>query len=160
VATFVVRRTVAAPAGVAWATLTDWPLHGRWVPLTTVTVERDTGGVGTRFVGRTGLGPLAFDDPMEVVQWEPPAAVRVGRCLLRKRGDVVLGWARIEVRPISARRCAVSWAEDVEIAPAAWTGWAGPLVSAAGRVVFGVLLWGLAREARRRAARTGRTARG
>lgn len=159
-ATFVVRRTVAAPAHVAWATLTDWPLHGRFVPLTTVTVQRDTGGLGTRLLGRTGLGRVGFDDPMEVVEWQPPSGSRGGRCTLRKRGDVVLGWVRLEVRPVSASRCAVAWTEDIEIAPAAWTGWAGPLVGAVGRVVFGALLRGLSREATRRAARSDGTAGG
>lgn len=148
--TFVVSRAVHAPADVVWDVLTDWPRHGRWVPLTTVTVLHDTGGVGTRFVGRTGLGPLGFDDPMEVLRWEPPVDGRPGTCLLVKRGHVVLGWARIEVRRTGRRRCRVTWTEDVEIAPAEWTGWAAPLVAAAGRLMFGLLLWRAGREATRR----------
>lgn len=151
-ATVVVSRAVRAPADVVWDVLTDWPLHGRWVPLTTVTVEVDTGGVGSRFVGRTGVGRVAFDDPMEVVRWEPPVDGRPGVCLLVKRGSVVLGWARIEVRPTGRRRCRVTWTEDVEVAPAAWTGWASPVVSLAGRAMFGVVVLLAGREARRRAA--------
>ncbi|HYJ74105.1 MAG TPA: SRPBCC family protein, partial [Kineosporiaceae bacterium] len=63
-----------APPERTWKALTDWPSHGRWVPLTRVTVlTPSASGVGARFVGRTGLGPLAVDDPMEVVEWREPA---------------------------------------------------------------------------------------
>ncbi|MFP5333687.1 MAG: SRPBCC family protein [Actinomycetes bacterium] len=146
-ATFVVRRDVAAPASAVWDALTDWPAHGRWVPFTTVTVTGGTGGTGTTFVGRTALGPLGFDDPMEVVRWQPPTPDDAGVATIRKTGRVVLGWAEARVEPLGPGLCRVVWTEDVVIAPAAWTGWAAPLVRLGGRLAFGYLLRRAAREA-------------
>jgi hypothetical protein len=135
------------------------------VPFTDVVVTHDAGGTGTRFTGRTRLGRLAVDDPMEVVLWRPPAeadddaadGVRVpaaavvpglpGRCVVEKRGRVVLGWAALDVVPLGPGRCRLVWTEDLEIAPAAWTSWAAPAVRLASRAVFGALLRRLARDA-------------
>ena len=59
----------------AWARLTDWPEHGRWVPLTDISVEPEgPSDVGTVFTARTHVGRVGFDDPMEIVSWSPPAA--------------------------------------------------------------------------------------
>ncbi|MEO3843123.1 SRPBCC family protein [Streptomyces sp. CNZ287] len=98
-ALFEVERTVRAPAVAVWERLTDWPAHGGRVPLTRITgVSVPAEGAGARFTARTGVGRVGFDDPMEVVEWSPPEAGRaVGRCRLVKRGQVVLGWAEIEV---------------------------------------------------------------
>lgn len=161
-ATVVLRRDVPAPAGTVWQVATDWPRHGESVPFTDVVVTHDAGGTGTRFTGRTRLGPLAVDDPMEVVLWRPPTHAdadadstgRPGRCVVEKRGRVVLGWAALDVVPVGPGRCRMEWTEDVEIAPAAWTGWAAPVVRLGSRVVFGALLRRLARDAVREHART------
>jgi carbon monoxide dehydrogenase subunit G len=146
VATFVVRLDVDAPAAGAWARITDWAAHGRWVPLTRVVVTRGTGGTGTRFVGRTGIGPLGFDDPMEVIACRPPAGDEPGVCTVVKRGRVVLGWAEVRVEPLGRSRCRVTWTEDVEVAPVALTRWAAPLVQLLGRVAFARVLRAMARE--------------
>lgn len=43
-------------------------------------------------MARTGIGPLAFADPMRVTVWRPPAADgRPGRCRLEKTGRLVFG---------------------------------------------------------------------
>ncbi len=69
---FRVERTVPAAPEEVWRRLTDWPAHGRRVPLTrTRVLTPGPNGVGTRFTARTGIGRLSFDDPMEVVRWEP-----------------------------------------------------------------------------------------
>lgn len=152
-AAVVLRRDVPAPAGRVWQVATDWPRHGASVPFTDVVVTHDTGGTGTRFTGRTRVGPLTVDDPMEVVLWRPPADAdavqpgRPGRCVVEKRGRVVLGWAALDVLPLGPRRCRMVWTEDVEIAPPAWTGWAAPAVRLGSRAVFGALLRRLARDA-------------
>jgi hypothetical protein len=151
VATFVARRLVDAPAAAAWGRLTDWPAHGRWVPLTTVRVTERTDGVGTRFVGRTGVGPLGFDDPMEVVAWQPPGDGMPGRCTVVKRGRVVLGSARLDVTPVGRSRCQIEWTEEVDIAPVRLTRWAAPAVAAVGRLAFSTVLRKAAREAEERA---------
>jgi hypothetical protein len=119
---FTASLEVAASAERVWSALVDWPAHGRWVPLTTVRVLTPSGeGVGARFCGRTGVGPLAFDDPMEVVQWRPPRAGDAGFCRVVKQGRVVLGEAWFEVVPLAAGRCRADWTEVVEVVPVALT---------------------------------------
>jgi hypothetical protein len=136
-----------APADRTWASLTDWPSHGRWVPLTDVRVLTPSGsGVGARFVGRTGLGPLAFDDPMEVVEWRPPAPGVPGLCRIVHQGKLVLGTARLEVAERPGGGSRVSWTEDVELAPVALTRPFGRVVGAVGRAAFARSLRAMARE--------------
>lgn len=95
-----IERVSPHPAGSAWRLLTRWERHARYVPLTSITVTTPPpAGAGTRFVARTGWGRAGFDDPMEVTCWEPPAPGAAGHCRLEKRGPLVRGWARIEVRP-------------------------------------------------------------
>jgi hypothetical protein len=106
------------------------------VPLTRVTVA--TPGPtrrGTVIVARTGAGPLAFDDRMEVTVWEPPGEDSPGRCRLDKRGRLVGGWAEFEVRPGSGGRTRVVWREElrVRLLPSAFDG----VLGRAGRYVFG-----------------------
>ena len=76
-------RTRLAPQE-AWDAVTHWPAHGGHVPLTTVTVTRDGGGLGDEFVGRTGVRRVGFDDPMRVTRWQPPAAGAPGVCEITK----------------------------------------------------------------------------
>ena len=128
---------VGAPAARVWSALVDWPAHGRWVPLTRVRVLTPSGqGVGARFTGRTGIGPLAFDDPMEVVEWQPPAGDAAGHCRVEKRGRVVLGSAWFDVVTLPGGRSRVTWTEDVEVAPAVLTRPFGALLRAAGARAF------------------------
>jgi hypothetical protein len=132
---FRVVRTPALSADEVWRRLTDWPAHGRGVPLTAVRVR--TPGptrVGTVFVARTGLGALGFDDPMEVVVWRPPGPGSSGHCRLEKRGRLVLGWAEIKVRE-EAGTTRVTWLEDVRVR--AMPGALDAPTAAAGRLVFG-----------------------
>lgn len=114
----VVAVDVAAPATRTWQALVDWPAHGRWVPLTRVRVLTPSpAGVGARFVGRTGVGPVGFDDPMEVVEWSPPTGGSAGHCTVVKSGRVVLGTARFDVTPTRDGRCRVTWTYDIDVAP-------------------------------------------
>lgn len=131
----------------AFAAITDWPAHGRHVPLTTVRVHRDTDGVGTLFTGTTGIGRLSFDDPMEVVRWEPPAGGRAGVCTIQKRGRV-RGEARIEVRAEGAGS-RVSWTEGVAFGPRWLDPFVSRLVVLPGRVVFGRVARQMLRDAER-----------
>ncbi|MEV5439972.1 SRPBCC family protein [Streptomyces sp. NPDC052682] len=114
--TFLLERTPPLPLDEAWRRLTDWPRHGEVVPLTRVTVVTPgPTGEGTVFVARSGLGPLSFDDRMEVTVWRPPQDGAPGLCRLEKRGRVVLGWAEIEVRPGPGGRARVCWREEVRV---------------------------------------------
>ncbi|MGW2717464.1 SRPBCC family protein [Streptomyces sp. NPDC001492] len=133
---FLVQRTAPLPLDEAWRRLTEWPRHGQVVPLTRVTVTTPPPThEGTVVVARSGLGPLAFDDRMEVTVWRPPGDDTPGLCRLEKRGRVVTGWAEIEVRPGPGGRSRVVWREELGIR---WLpGFFDPLLLRAARHVFG-----------------------
>lgn len=142
------RRTVAAPAADVWALLVDWPSHGRWVPLTTVTTTSPSAaGVGASFVGRSGVGPLAFDDPMVVTAWQPPDGDTAGRCAIRKTGRVVLGDAAFSVTPRGAASCEVEWTETIEVAGVRRVPLVGRLSDLVGRLTFTRVVRAMAVEA-------------
>ena len=150
-ARFTAHREIAAPAQVVWDLVTDWSRHGDWVPLTQMTVTEDTGGVGTRFTGRSGLGPLAFDDPMVVTGWEPPTSVRAGTASLRKEGAVVLGTAEVQVVPLPGERCRLRWTEDVAVLDRRLSRAITLPLAVGGRFAFGAVLKKVAAEAESRA---------
>ncbi|MET8949126.1 SRPBCC family protein [Streptomyces sp. NPDC004542] len=134
--TFLLERTAPLPVDEAWRRLTQWSRHGDTVPLTRVTVATDPPTRrGTLVVARSGIGPLGFDDPMEVTVWRPPGDGESGLCRLVKRGRVVLGWAELEVRPGPGGRARVVWREELRVRwlPSAFD---RPLAAAA-RTVFG-----------------------
>lgn len=131
---FLIERVVGLPVEEAWRRLTDWERHADHMPLTTVTrTTPPPAGPGAVFVARTGVGPLAFDDPMEVVVWEPPGTCGpAGRCRVEKRGSFITGWAEIDVRPHGPRPAEASrvvWREELRVR---WL--PGPLDGLAGRV--------------------------
>ncbi|MEU2595976.1 SRPBCC family protein [Streptomyces hirsutus] len=135
-ATFHLQRTAPLPLDEAWRRLTEWPRHGAAVPLTRVTVTTPPPtGEGTVFVARSGLGPVAFDDPMEVTVWQPPGDGSPGLCRLEKRGRLVRGWAEIEVRPGPGGRTRVLWREDLRVR--FLPGFCDPALRAVSRTVFG-----------------------
>lgn len=134
-AEFVIRVRTPLPAADSWRRLTDWPAHGRYVPLTTMSVEPPgPSDVGTVFTARTALGPLGFDDPMEILEWQPPAGDAPGRCRLVKRGRVMLGRAEITVVPDGTGSVA-TWDEDIVVAhlPKVFN----PAVALSSRLLFG-----------------------
>lgn len=96
-------REVPLSRGEAWRRLTDWPRHGDQVPLTRVRTTE------SGIIARTGLGNLAFDDPMEIVFWEPPSF-----CRLEKRGRVVTGWAELRLTA-KGELTRVEWIEDIRM---------------------------------------------
>ena len=102
---------VPAPAQVVWDAVVDWERQGRWLPFTRVEVVEagPGGGLGTRFVARTGLGPLALVDRMTVTEWEPPR-----RGVVTKTGRLMRGSAWFEVHPAGADRSRLVWGEALE----------------------------------------------
>ncbi|MEJ3656805.1 SRPBCC family protein [Actinomycetes bacterium KLBMP 9759] len=103
---------VAAPADVVWATVTDWPGQRDWMLGTTVTVEGEGDGrrLGARVNAFTGIGPLGFTDPMEIVEWDPPR-----RCVMRHDGAVVRGTGVFEVTELAPARSRVLWTERMDL---------------------------------------------
>lgn len=111
-AAFVVSHDSSLSAATAWARLTTWPDHGKYVPLTSISVEPPgPSAVGTVFTARTALGQVGFDDPMEIVQWQPPVDELGGWCRLEKRGTVMLGWAELSVEPLGTGS-RTTWREE------------------------------------------------
>jgi hypothetical protein len=144
---------IDADAELVWKLVTDWPAQSRWVPLTVVTIDSaspSASGPGTRFTGRTQLGPIRFDDPMEVTEWQPAAAGRTGRCRVRKLGPWFTGWAEITVGP-AAGGTRVEWTEQVRVR------WlpriADPVAGAVGSMFFGRVLRKMAAELATKRAR-------
>ncbi len=71
-AQFRVEVPIAAPVELVWQRLTDWPAHAQLAPLTTIRVIGPGDQPGSVFVARTGVGPLAFDDAMEIEEFVAP----------------------------------------------------------------------------------------
>ncbi|WP_371526556.1 SRPBCC family protein [Streptomyces sp. NBC_01283] len=115
-ALFRIDRESSLPADEVWRRLTAWERHADVVPLTRIVVRTPPpSGEGTVFVARSALGPVGFDDVMEVVTWRP-AAEGGGLCRLEKRGSFVTGWAEIRVSPRpGAEGSAVAWREDLRV---------------------------------------------
>ncbi|MFP5346504.1 MAG: SRPBCC family protein [Actinomycetes bacterium] len=136
------------PPERAFDVATDWHAHSR-LPLTTVYVKGTGRGVGARFVGRTGVGRLSFDDPMEVVEWSEPSDGGKGHCRLVKTGKVVYGGATIDVTPGAAGGSVVSWRETADLA----VGWLNTLLGPAIRLGAPVVFRWVLRTALRKAER-------
>ena len=156
-ARFTVAGDVAAPVERVWARIIDWPAHGRWVPLTTVRVtSARPDGVGAGFLARTGIGPLGFDDPMQVVEWVPPEAGGAGYVRVQKHGRLVLGWAGFEVAPGPNGGSRVEWTEDVEVAPVRLTRPFDRLITIGGRIGFQRAIRAMAQEIEQEIEQEGR----
>lgn len=141
VALFSIERSSPLPVDEVWRRLTRWERHAAHVPLTRITVTTPPpNGLGTAFVARTGLGPVGFDDPMEIVRWEPPSTGGAGRCRLEKRGTFVVGWAEIDVEARGAGSRIV-WREELRVRrlPRLFDG----LMVRSGRLMFGRAITGL-----------------
>lgn len=102
-ALFEIVREVGLTPEESWKRLTDWEQHARHVPLTLI-ILTDSG-----FIARTGIWRLAFDDPMEIVEWREPSF-----CRLEKRGRIVTGWAEVLVEP-RGPGSRVTWREDLHV---------------------------------------------
>ncbi|MEV6162733.1 SRPBCC family protein [Streptomyces sp. NPDC052052] len=140
-AVFRIERSTPLPAAESWRRVTDWERHAAYVPLTVITTSSGPPTrIGSVFVARTGVGPLGFDDPMQVVRWTPPTAGRAGLCRLEKRGSLIRGGASISVHPTDSGSHVV-WVEEltVRLLPQ----WADPLIAGPGRRVFGRVLDGM-----------------
>jgi hypothetical protein len=128
---FEIAREVPFSQQEAFSRLTDWRRHGDILPLTTVRLTE------TGFVARTGFGRFGFDDPMNVVEWDPPRF-----CRLEKRGRVIRGWAEISVWPTSSGSKVV-WREVAHVTGV--PGMFARLENATGTALFRRLLNGLTR---------------
>lgn len=132
---FVVRLQPPLPAAEAFDRLLDLDAHSALVPLTTVRHEGPL-GVGQRFVGRTHLGPVGFDDVMVIEEHRRPEPGVPGRCRIRKTGRWVLGTIDLTVE--DADPAIVVWTQDIRIR---WISQvADPVVTAVARIAYRTML--------------------
>jgi Polyketide cyclase / dehydrase and lipid transport len=95
----------------AWNRLTDWPSHGKWIPLTRIDVDRAD---PKKFVAYSGIRPLVLEDRMHQLTEQFDGTS--GDSTVAKLGPILVGEARFAVRPgPSPTSCVVSWREDVAV---------------------------------------------
>ena len=128
---FTLTRESALPADELWARVAALADHAETVPLTTTLADPGEPALGWRFTVRTAIGPLRFDDPMVVEEWDAPRRWRI-----RKTGTLQ-GWAEAVVTPY-AGGSRLAWTEELWL-----DGVPGlravtrPLGDVFGRVIFG-----------------------
>lgn len=136
---FVIRATSPLPASQCFARLVDWDAHSAAIPLTRLNHE-GAPRVGQRFVARTGVGRLGFDDEMVLELLRPPAGDLPGDLPgvveVSKQGRIVGGRVRWTVTPTAAGS-GVEWSQVLLIPwlPRAMdplVGWLGRLAYTAG----------------------------
>ena len=100
----------------AWHTLTNWGSHGEWIPLTKMIIVHsgDQPSLGDKFIGRSGIWPLVFDDVMTVSRFDPPGVS--GFCEVTKSGRLVKGSASFAVTSTETGTV-VTWVEDIPLPP-------------------------------------------
>ncbi len=114
---FEVRLDSPLRAPEAWRRILDLRAQTAIIPLTTVTgaaMTADELEPGSRFVGRTGLGPLAFDDVMVVDSVTAPSEETPGQARIHKQGKVVRGSIELVVTP-SPSGCDVVWTQQIGV---------------------------------------------
>jgi uncharacterized protein YndB with AHSA1/START domain len=128
------RHTTAPPA-VVWDVVTDFAAYGSWMPLTRMRLDAGQPRPGWGFAGVSGIGPLAFSDPMLVTAWEP-AQDGGGRFRVVKTGRVLRGWAEVVIEP-DGRGARLDWREDVVVRPLPFKRATAPLLRRASRWLYG-----------------------
>lgn len=133
VVSFTLRQDWSVGADTLWTALADWESHAGWIPATTVRILDGDGGLGTRFVARTGIGPLAFDDNMTVIEFDAATT----HAVVRKTGPVLKGSAGFRIEPLGAG-CHLIWFETVHVP--LLPRFLAPAVARIGRLLFEVSL--------------------
>ncbi len=129
--TFEVVRTVHADRDRVFAVVADFRAHGDYIPLTTIHAGQEAIGPGWRFTGRTGVGPVALIDRMEVTRWEPGRGFRVD-----KLGPVLDGWGELHLSADGPDTRLV-WRERIVVRPAAVGLVLGPILDPANKALLG-----------------------
>ena len=116
-ADFEVHLDTPLTAPEAWRRILDLRAHTAVIPLTTVTGEAMAASElveGSRFVARTGVGPVGFDDVMVVQTMVAPTSVRPGNARIRKEGKVIRGRIDLFVTP-TASGSTVVWTQRIGV---------------------------------------------
>ncbi|MDN5795028.1 MAG: hypothetical protein L0H79_04675 [Intrasporangium sp.] len=138
---FNVTRSAPVSAAQAWERVLDLRAHGEVIPFTTV---RAAAGLtrGSRFVARTAVGRVGFDDPMVVEAFRPPLADVPGFARIRKEGRVIRGRIDLVITCPSAQAgcSSVTWIQEISVYGVPRL--LDPIVAAGARAAYG---WGLGR---------------
>lgn len=137
-AVFTVRIDTPLPAPVAWERILDVHRHGEVVPFTTVRGDALYAAElvpGSRFVARTGLGPLGFDDAMVVDEITSPTDQSAGLARIRKEGTVIRGWIELTVTPGTSGGSRVEWVQQISVVGVPEV--ASPVAAAVARAAYG-----------------------
>ncbi|WP_435200868.1 SRPBCC family protein [Janibacter sp. GS2] len=115
-ACFRIDLEVTVAPEVAWVRLWDLRRHSEVIPLTRVTADPPARVLAqaVEFRGRTGVGPLGFDDTMRVDQWRPPVDDEGGHAVVGKTGRVLGGRIVVDVDPV-VTGSRVSWRQSVHL---------------------------------------------
>ncbi len=101
----------------AWRRVLDLRMHTRVIPLTTVrgsALSAESLAVGSRFVARTALGPVGFDDAMTVDEITQPRDGSPGVARIHKEGKVIRGTIVLRVSP-RPRGSTVEWRQEIRV---------------------------------------------
>ncbi len=137
---FSVRIASALSPEQAWARVLDLRSHTAVIPLTTLTGDAMTAeglAPGSRFVARTGLGPVGFDDVMVVDEIATPTGAAGSRTLIHKEGRLVRGSIELRVSPTSTGSM-LAW--DQQISIAGLPGVLDPVVARVAKAAYGQTL--------------------
>ena len=123
-------------AGEAWRRVLDLRAHSRVIPLTTVTGDALSAEAlvpGSRFVARTALGPVGFEDRMVLDEITAPVDGQPGLARIRKEGEVIRGSILLTVTP-EPSGATVVWEQEIRVR--GFPGPLDPLVARVARVAY------------------------
>ena len=145
-AAFDVHLETALPPVEAWRRVLDLRAHSEVIPLTTVTGEQLEAAhlvPGSRFVARTALGPIGFDDIMVVDSIEHPVDGSAARARIHKEGKVIRGTIDFRVTPTGSGST-VDWIQQISVR--GLPRMADPVVARVARTAYGKALVELLRR--------------
>lgn len=113
-----VERSVGRPIERVWSLVTD--VAALRLPLTHVESDPGPAGVGWRFTGISGVGPVVLRDPMVVTRWVPPEPSRdTAEYAVVKTGRILDGWAEVTLTRAGASWTGLCWREEILLRPRA-----------------------------------------
>ena len=134
-AVITVERHVARPIERVWVLASDFA--GLRLPLTHVDRSAGPPGVGWRFVGVSGFGPLAIHDSMLVTRWRPPApGSDTAEYAVVKTGWVLGGWAEVTLAELGPSLTRLRWREEIVLRPRVLGAALAPVTDRAVRAMF------------------------
>ncbi|GAA2159804.1 carbon monoxide dehydrogenase subunit G [Humibacillus xanthopallidus] len=145
-AAFDVHLETDLPPAEAWRRVLDLRAHSEVIPLTTVTGDQFEAASlvpGSRFVARTALGPLGFDDIMVVDSIEQPAQGSGAQARIHKEGKLIRGTIDFRVTPTTSGST-VDWVQQISVRGVPRV--ADPVVARVARTAYGKALVELLRR--------------